>query len=427
MKTLVLGPGGREHAIVQALRADPLVSEVRCAPGNAGIAKEVPVYPIDVSSPQLVVELCQELQPDLVVVGPEALLAAGVTNALQAAGFAVFGPTHQAARLESSKAFAKEIMAAAGVPTGQAHTAVNLEQLEAALDDFGAPYVVKDDGLAAGKGVVVTSDRAAAIAHGKAIFAGGDPVLVEEYLDGPEVSVFVIADGKDGVAMAPAQDFKRVYDGDQGPNTGGMGAYTPLDWLPQGFTDEVMERVARPVLAEMAARDIPFTGVLYCGLALTSKGIQVIEFNARFGDPETQPVLARLQTPLGQVLKAAADGKLSTMFPSLKFGDDAAVGVVLASEGYPESPQTGAQISGVGEAARQENVSILHAGTTAGDTGEFTASGGRLLTVVATGPDVAQARDTAYKAVETISIPNGHYRTDIAAKAINGQITIPGA
>ncbi len=427
MKTLVLGPGGREHAIVQALRADPLVSEVRCAPGNAGIAKEVPVYPIDVSSPQLVVELCQELQPDLVVVGPEALLAAGVTNALQAAGFAVFGPTHQAARLESSKAFAKEIMAAAGVPTGQAHTAVNLEQLEAALDDFGAPYVVKDDGLAAGKGVVVTSDRAAAIAHGKAIFAGGDPVLVEEYLDGPEVSVFVIADGKDGVAMAPAQDFKRVYDGDQGPNTGGMGAYTPLDWLPQGFTDEVMERVARPVLAEMAARDIPFTGVLYCGLALTSKGIQVIEFNARFGDPETQPVLARLQTPLGQVLKAAADGKLSTTFPSLKFGDDAAVGVVLASEGYPESPQTGAQISGVGEAARQENVSILHAGTTAGDTGEFTASGGRLLTVVATGPDVAQARDTAYKAVETISIPNGHYRTDIAAKAINGQITIPGA
>ena len=412
---------------MQALRADPLVSEVRCAPGNAGIAKEVPVYPIDVTSPQLVVELCQELQPDLVVVGPEALLAAGVTNALQAAGFAVFGPTHQAARLESSKAFAKEIMAAAGVPTGQAHTAVNLEQLEAALDDFGAPYVVKDDGLAAGKGVVVTSDRDAAIAHGKAIFAGGDPVLVEEYLDGPEVSVFVIADGKDGVAMAPAQDFKRVYDGDAGPNTGGMGAYTPLDWLPEGFTDEVMERVARPVLAEMAERDIPFTGVLYCGLALTSKGIQVIEFNARFGDPETQPVLARLRTPLGQVLKAAADGKLSTTFPNLKFSNDAAVGVVLASEGYPESPQTGAQISGVREAAKQDNVSILHAGTTAGDTGEFTASGGRLLTVVATGANLTDARDTAYKAVETISIPNGHYRTDIAAKAINGEITIPGA
>ena len=427
MKTLVLGPGGREHAIVQALRADPLVSEVRCAPGNAGIAKEVPVYPIDVSSPQLVVELCQELQPDLVVVGPEALLAAGVTNALQAAGFAVFGPTHQAARLESSKAFAKEIMAAAGVPTGQAHTAINLEQLEAALDDFGAPYVVKDDGLAAGKGVVVTSDRDAAIAHGKAIFAGGDPVLVEEYLDGPEVSVFVIADGKDGVAMAPAQDFKRVYDEDEGPNTGGMGAYTPLDWLPEGFTNEVMERVARPVLAEMADRGTPFTGVLYCGLALTSKGIQVIEFNARFGDPETQPVLARLQTPLGQLLKAAADGKLSTTFPSLKFRNDAAVGVVLASEGYPDAPQTGAQISGVREAAKQENVSILHAGTTAGDTGEFTASGGRLLTVVATGSDLAAARDTAYKAVETISIPNGHYRTDIAAKAINGEITIPGA
>src|SRR5690625_213640 len=427
VKTLVLGPGGREHAIVQALRADPLVSEVRCAPGNAGIAKEVPVYPIDVTSPQLVVELCQDLQPDLVVVGPEALLAAGVTNALQTAGFSVFGPTHQAAKLESSKAFAKEIMAAAGVPTGQSHAAVNVEQLEAALDEFGAPYVVKDDGLAAGKGVVVTSNRDEAIAHGKAIFAGGDPVLVEEYLDGPEVSVFVIADGKDGVAMAPAQDFKRVFNDDEGPNTGGMGAYTPLEWLPEGFTDEVMERVARPVLAEMAARGTPFTGVLYCGLAVTSKGIQVIEFNARFGDPETQPVLARLDTPLGQVLKAAADGKLGTTYPTLKFKEDAAVGVVLASEGYPEAPITGAQITGVAEAAKHADVTVLHAGTTAGDTGEFTASGGRLLTVVATGADLTAARDKAYAAIETISVPNGHYRTDIAAKAINGDITIPGA
>ena len=425
MKTLVLGPGGREHAIVQALRADPLVSEVRCAPGNAGIAKEVPVYPIDVTSPQLVVELCQDLQPDLVIVGPEALLAAGVTNALQAAGFTVFGPTHQAARLESSKAFAKEIMAAAGVPTGQARTATSLAQLEAALDEFGAPYVVKDDGLAAGKGVVVTSDRDEAIAHGRAIIAAGDPVVVEEYLDGPEVSVFVIADGKDGVAMAPAQDFKRIFNDDEGPNTGGMGAYTPLPWLPEGFTDEVMERVARPVLAEMADRGTPFTGVLYCGLAVTSNGIQVIEFNARFGDPETQPVLARLQTPLGQLLKAAADGKLSTTYPTLKFSDDAAVGVVLASEGYPQAPVTGAQITGVAEAAKRDNVSVLHAGTTAGD--EFTASGGRLLTVVGTGQDLATARDHAYAAVEVITVPNGHYRTDIAAKAINGDITIPGA
>ncbi|GAA4117685.1 phosphoribosylamine--glycine ligase [Enteractinococcus coprophilus] len=427
MKTLVLGPGGREHAIVQALRDDPLVSEVRCAPGNAGIAKEVPVYPIDVSSPQLVVELCQELQPDLVVVGPEALLAAGVTNALQAAGFAVFGPTHQAARLESSKAFAKEIMHAAGVPTGQAHTATNLEQLEAALDDFGAPYVVKDDGLAAGKGVIVTQDRDAAIAHGQAIFAGGDPVLVEEFLDGPEVSVFVIADGKDGVAMSPAQDFKRIYNDDEGPNTGGMGAYTPLEWLPENFTEDVMAQVARPVLAEMAERGTPFTGVLYCGLAVTKKGIQVIEFNARFGDPETQPVLARLKTPLGQLLQAAADGKLATTFPTIQFHDNAAVGVVVASEGYPETPKTGAQITGVADAAQDEDVTVLHAGTTAGKTGEFTASGGRVLTVVATGKDLGAARDKAYAAVEKISIPNGQYRTDIAAKAINGEITISGA
>lgn len=427
MKTLVLGPGGREHAIVQALRADPLVSEVRCAPGNAGIAKEVPVYPIDVSSPQLVVELCQELQPDLVVVGPEALLAAGVTNALHAAGFAVFGPTHQAAKLESSKAFAKEIMQAAGVPTGQAHTAVNVEQLETALDDFGAPYVVKDDGLAAGKGVIVTSDRDEAIAHGQDIFSGGDPVLVEEFLEGPEVSVFVIADGTDGVAMAPAQDFKRIADDDQGANTGGMGAYTPLDWLPENFTEDVMEQVARPVLKEMADRGTPFTGVLYCGLAVTKKGIQVIEFNARFGDPETQPVLARLETPLGQLLKAAADGKLRTKFPTIAFHSRSAVGVVVASEGYPQAPKIGAQITGVAEAARLEDVSILHAGTTSGITGEFTASGGRLFTVVATGEDLEIARDTAYDAVAHISVPNGHYRTDIAAKAINGQITIPGA
>lgn len=427
VKTLVLGPGGREHAIVQALRADPLVSEVRCAPGNAGIAKEVPVYPIDVSSPQLVVELCQELQPDLVVVGPEALLAAGVTNALHAAGFAVFGPTHQAAKLESSKAFAKDIMQSAGVPTGAAHTAVNAEQLEAAFDEFGAPYVVKDDGLAAGKGVIVTSDRDAAIAHGEAIFAGGDPVLVEEFLDGPEVSVFVVADGTDGVAMAPAQDFKRVFNDDEGVNTGGMGAYTPLDWLPENFTADVMEQVADPVLQEMADRGTPFTGVLYCGLAVTQNGIRVIEFNARFGDPETQPVLARLKTPLGQLLKAAADGKLRANFPSLTFHEHSAVGVVMAAEGYPQAPKTGAQITGVAEAARLDDISILHAGTTSGATGEFTASGGRLLTVVATGEDLATARDKAYDAVDHISVPDGHFRTDIADKAINGQVIIPGA
>lgn len=427
VKTLVLGPGGREHAIVQALRADPLVSEVRCAPGNAGIAKEVPVYPIDVSSPELVVALCQQLRPDLVVVGPEALLAAGVTDALQAAGFTVFGPTRQAAKLESSKAFAKDIMRTAGVPTGDAHTAVNVAQLETALDAFGAPYVVKDDGLAAGKGVIVTSDRAAAIAHGQAIFSAGDPVLVEEFLDGPEVSVFVIADGKDGVAMSAAQDFKRVFNDDEGPNTGGMGAYTPLDWLPENFSQDVMEQVARPVLKEMADRGTPFTGVLYCGLAVTQKGIQVIEFNARFGDPETQPVLARLQTPLGQLLMAAAQGKLRTTFPTIKFHDRAAVGVVMAAEGYPDAPKTGAQITGVAQAARADDISILHAGTTTGNTGEFTASGGRLLTVVATGDTLETARDTAYDAVEQITVPNGQYRTDIAAKAINGQITIPGA
>src|SRR5699024_3761535 len=265
-----------------------------------------------------------------------------------------------------------------------------------------------------------------AIAHGDAIIAGGDPVLVEEYLDGPEVSVFVIADGSHGVAMAPAQDFKRVLDNDHGPNTGGRGAYTPLAWLAERFTEDVMEQVAGPVLKEMADRGIPFTGVLYCGLAVTKRGIQVIEFNARFGDPETQPVLARLQTPLGQLLKAAADGKLRTTFPAIAFDDDAAVGVVVAYEGYPHAPRTGAQINGVAQAAKREDVAVLHAGTTPGETGEFTASGGRLLTVVATGQDLAAAQQKAYDAVGQIEVPNGHYRTDIAQKAINGQISIPG-
>ena len=306
MKTLVLGNGGREHALLTALSRDPQVSALHAAPGNAGMADLATLHAVEATNPAAVVELARELGADLVVVGPEAPLAAGVSDALREAGFAVFGPSQAAAQLEASKAFAKEVMAAAGVPTAGSRVCTTAAEAAAALDEFGAPHVVKDDGLAAGKGVVVTSDRAEALAHAEACFAAGGTVVIEDFLDGPEVSLFVICDGEAAVALTPAQDFKRIHDGDAGPNTGGMGAYTPLPWLPEGFTDEVMDRVARPVLAEMARRGTPFTGVLFCGLAVTAEGVEVIEFNVRFGDPETQAVLARLETPLGGLLPRAA-------------------------------------------------------------------------------------------------------------------------
>jgi len=330
VKVLVIGPGGREHALVLSLLADPAVTEVHAAPGNAGMAAVVPVHPVNATDPAAVTALARELAADLVVVGPEAPLAAGVADALREAGFDVFGPSKEAARLEASKAFAKTIMAAAEVPTAMARVAVDAAEAADALDAFGPPYVVKDDGLAAGKGVVVTSDRDEAVAHAQACFYAGGSVVIEEFLDGPEVSLFVLSDGRDAVPLSPAQDFKRIGDGDEGPNTGGMGAYTPLPWLAEGFVEEVMERVARPTLAEMARRGTPFVGVLYCGLAVTSRGLRVVEFNARFGDPETQPVLARLRTPLGTLLRAAARGELGDA-PELKWDPRPAVGVVVTT------------------------------------------------------------------------------------------------
>ena len=296
MKVLVLGPGGREHAIIRALLRDPEVTEVHSAPGNAGIAQDVPVHAIDANDPAQATALARELNADLVVIGPEAPLVAGVSDALREAGFDVFGPSAAAAQLEGSKAFAKQVMEEASVPTARAYVVTNAAEAQAALDEFGAPYVVKDDGLAAGKGVVVTEDRTAALEHAQACFNAGGTVVIEEFLDGPEVSLFVISDGKNVLPLSPAQDFKRIFDNDEGPNTGGMGAYTPLPWLPEGFVQEVVEKVARPTVARMAERGTPFVGVLFCGLAVTSRGVRVIEFNARFGDPETQAVLARLRT-----------------------------------------------------------------------------------------------------------------------------------
>ncbi|MGY4645232.1 phosphoribosylamine--glycine ligase [Cellulomonas sp. URHB0016] len=416
MKILVVGTGAREHALVRALSLDPSVTALHAAPGNPGIGTLATLHEVDQLDGSAVAALATELAADLVVVGPEAPLVAGVADAVRAAGIPVFGPSGEGARLEGSKAFAKEVMAAAGVPTAEPRVVADPADAGAALDAFGAPYVVKDDGLAAGKGVVVTSDRAEALAHAEACLAkDGGRVVVEEYLDGPEVSLFVLCDGTDVVPLVPAQDFKRVHDGDEGPNTGGMGAYTPLPWAPDGLVDEVVERVAKPTVAEMARRGTPFSGVLYCGLALTSKGLRVVEFNARFGDPETQVVLARLVTPLAGVLLAAANGTLAAL-PPLRWRDDAAVTVVVASAGYPASPRSGDPIDGVADADALPDVHVLHAGTATAD-GTLVSAGGRVLSVVGTGVDLGAARAAAYEGVDRIALAGSHHRSDIAAAA----------
>ncbi|MFZ1287587.1 MAG: phosphoribosylamine--glycine ligase, partial [Candidatus Phosphoribacter sp.] len=352
MKVIVLGSGAREHALVRGLLADPDVRAVLAAPGNPGIAEIAPCEPIaDVCDAEAVLDLARRHMVDLVVVGPEAPLVAGVGDALRAAGFAVYGPDAGAARLEGSKSFAKEVMAAAGVPTALAHVCTTIAEVAAALDALGAPHVVKDDGLAAGKGVVVTDDRSAALEHARdCLDKPGGRLIVEEFLDGPEVSVFCICDGTAVRALAPAQDFKRVGDGDTGPNTGGMGAYSPLPWAPAHLTDWVIEHIAQPTVDEMYRRGTPFVGTLYVGLAMTSRGPRVVEFNARFGDPDGQVSLARLLTPLGGLLYAAATGRLDDL-DDLHHRPEAAVTVVLAAAGYPSAPRTGDQLDGLGDAA----------------------------------------------------------------------------
>ena len=423
MKALVIGSGAREHALVRSLLSDPEVDAVLAAPGNPGIDIDALCVPVDATDPAAVVALARQHTVDLVVVGPEAPLVAGVADAVREAGIACFGPGRAAATLEGSKAFAKEVMAAAGVPTGLAQVARTETELADALDAFGAPFVVKDDGLAAGKGVVVTEDRAAALEHGLACLAkGGDAqVVVEEYLDGPEASLFCICDGERVVPLDLAQDFKRVFDGDEGPNTGGMGAYSPLDWAPDGLVDEVVRTIAQPVVDEMARRGTPFVGVLYVGLALTARGPRVIEFNVRFGDPETQAVLARLETPLGGLLLAAAEGQLDEVEP-LRWRDEAAVTIVVAAAGYPASPSTGDPISGLDEIG--DDAYVLHAGTAKGEDGTLLSAGGRVLSVVALGDDLTQARDRAYAAVERVDLDGSHHRTDIALRAARGEIRV---
>lgn len=426
MRVLVIGSGAREHAIVHALAADPTVDAVLAAPGNPGIDLVAQCLPDcgPVTDPAAMSRLAEEVGADLVVIGPEAPLVAGVADAVRARGIACFGPSAAAAALEGSKAFAKQVMAAAGVPTALAHICTTEDELVQALQATGAPFVVKDDGLAAGKGVVVTEDRAAALAHGLACLAKEDGrVVVEEFLDGPEVSLFCISDGTEVRALAPAQDFKRIGDLDTGPNTGGMGAYSPLPWAPEDLVPQVLERVAQPTIDEMRRRGTPFAGVLYVGLALTSRGLRVVEFNARFGDPETQVVLARLRTPLGQLLDAAARGQLAEM-PELSWHELAAVTVVLACEGYPQAPVTGAAIAGLEECGALEHVQLLHAGTAHSPEGVVT-SGGRVLSVVGTGSDLAQARKRAYAGVRSIHCEGSQFRADIAQAAELGEIRVP--
>lgn len=412
---LVIGSGAREHALVRSLSLDPAVTAVHAAPGNPGIGELATLHAADPLNGTAVAALAGSVGADLVIVGPEAPLVAGVADAVRHAGIPVFGPSGAAAMLEGSKAFAKEVMTAAGVPTADARVCRTESELATALHEFGAPHVVKDDGLAAGKGVVVTDDRDEAIAHGVAVLSAGGTVVIEKYLDGPEVSLFCICDGTTVVPLQPAQDFKRAYDHDKGLNTGGMGAYSPLPWAPPGLVVEVVEHVAQPTVDEMARRGTPFVGVLYCGLALTSKGVRVVEFNARFGDPETQVVLARLQTPLAGLLLAAATGQLEHE-PALEWSDDAAVTVVIAASGYPEAPTGGDAITGIAAAEALPGVHVLHAGTALHDD-ELVSAGGRVLSVVGVGPGLAAAREAAYAGVGEIGLAGSHHRSDIALKA----------
>jgi phosphoribosylamine--glycine ligase len=405
VRVLVIGSGGREHALCLALAADPGVTSLVCAPGNAGTAAVAEQRGVDPLDGAAVAALAAELRADLVVIGPEAPLVAGVADAVRAAGIDCFGPSAAAARLEGSKAFAKDVMAAADIPTAAARVCTTPAEVTKALDEFGPPYVVKDDGLAAGKGVVVTSSRDEALAHA----ARCERVVVEEYLDGPELSLFCVTDGTHVVPFLPAQDFKRIGDGDTGPNTGGMGAYAPLAWLPDGTVARVVETIALPAVDEMRRRGTAFAGVLYAGLALTSAGPKVVEFNARFGDPETQALLTLLESPLSDLLRWAARGGVP---PALHWRDGAAVTVVIAAAGYPGAPHTGDPISGA------EQQGVIHAGTRRREDGVIVSSGGRVVAVTATGATLAEARERAYALAATVHLPGGQLRRDIALRAV---------
>jgi phosphoribosylamine--glycine ligase len=411
VRILVIGSGGREHALVRALCLTTRgADDVHAAPGNPGIAALAETHPEVAPAPGQILSLTHKLGPDLVVIGPEAPLVAGAADALREAGISCFGPDAAAARIEGSKSFAKQVMAEAGIPTAASFTCTTPGQADQALAAFGPPYVVKDDALAAGKGVLVSEDLDAARAHARAC----GTVVIEEFLDGPEVSLFAVTDGVAAVPLLPAQDFKRARDGDQGPNTGGMGAYAPLPWAPADLAEQTMAEVIQPAVDAMRRRGTPYQGLLYAGLALTRAGLRVVEFNARFGDPETQVVLDRLGRPLAPLLAAAAAGDLAGA-ASLEWRPGAAVVVVVAAEGYPADPVKGDEITGA-ERPGEDHAYLLHAGTARNANGALVAAGGRVLNAVGSGPDVATARARAYELAETVSLRGGWYRRDIAAR-----------
>jgi len=422
VRVLLLGSGGREHALARALAADADVGDLHAAPGNPGIAAIAATHAVDLADIGAVTALARSIAPGLVVVGPEAPLVAGLADALAEAGIACFGPGRRAAMLEGSKSFAKQVMAAAGIPTARARTCTSEGEAVAALAEFGPPFVVKADGLAGGKGVVVTGDLGAALAHART--AG--TVVIEEFLDGPEVSLFALTDGVAAVPLLPAQDFKRAGDGDSGPNTGGMGAYAPLGWAPPALAQEVLASVIQPAVDEMRRRGTPYRGLLYAGLSLTAAGVRVVEFNARFGDPETQVVLDRLASPLAGLLAAAAAGSLAGAGQP-RWAPGAAVTVVIAAEGYPAAPATGDTIGGIDRAERVPGAYVLQAGTATDAAGQLISAGGRVLNVVGTGPDLAAARDTAYRAAAAITMRGGWYRHDIAKAAAQGLPSPPAS
>jgi phosphoribosylamine--glycine ligase len=422
MKVLVLGSGGREHALVWKLRQSSRLSELYCAPGNGGIAEEVECLPADLKSLQSMVALGQRLQPDLTVVGPELPLTLGVVDEFTRRGWPIFGPTAAAAQLESSKSFAKEFLQRHRIPTAHYAICDSVDEVRAALSHFHVPIVVKADGLAAGKGVVIAATKeeaataAAAMLSGKMVGEAGTRVVLEEFLKGDELSFLVFSDGERVVPLVAAQDHKRIGDGDTGPNTGGMGAYSTADIIDDKMRDWLVNHIARPVVAGMKSEGAEYKGVLYCGLMMTARGPMVLEFNCRFGDPETQPILMRLESDLLDALEASIEDRVSD--DDFKWSSEAAVCVVMASGGYPGTFEVGKNIVGLSQAASVEGVKVFHAGTSNRD-GEFYTAGGRVLGVSARSPELATAVQNAYAACDKIKFSGANYRKDIAARALN--------